>query len=59
MPDITMCSTDSCLKKETCYRYMATADRMWQSFSDFTDVCVTNKSYDMYIKYSKENKKHE
>ncbi len=39
MPDITMCNTRDCPKKECCYRYKAKPDEVWQSWSDFTEPC--------------------
>ena len=39
MPDITMCRTRDCPKKECCYRYKAKPDEVWQSWSDFTEPC--------------------
>ena len=38
MPDITMCLTATCPKKDQCYRYIAKPDR-FQSYSDFTEFC--------------------
>jgi hypothetical protein len=35
MPDISMCKNESCSIKEKCYRFMATPDPMWQSYSIF------------------------
>lgn len=32
MPDITMCPGNDCPLKETCYRYKATPDDLWQSY---------------------------
>lgn len=36
--DITMCLTEDCDKREECWRYKATPDRL-QSYSDFTQLC--------------------
>jgi len=35
MPDITMCSTQKCLHRYQCYRYMAIASKFRQTYSDF------------------------
>ena len=32
MPDITMCTGVGCPLKETCYRYKAKPNELWQSF---------------------------
>lgn len=32
MPDITMCHGDNCPQKESCYRYMAIPNDLWQSY---------------------------
>ena len=32
MSDITKCEGTDCPLKETCYRYTASADDMWQSY---------------------------
>ena len=33
--DITMCDNDSCPLKHQCYRQMAVANEMYQSFASF------------------------
>lgn len=38
MPDITMCLSDDCPKRFSCYRYVAKPDTL-QSYSDFHDQC--------------------
>lgn len=35
MPDITMCVSEECPKKESCHRYTAIPTKQWQSYSDF------------------------
>lgn len=45
MPDITMCMTKDCPKKETCYRAQATPDKYMQSYSDFKEVCNEKVGY--------------
>lgn len=37
MPDITMCKNKLCPKRQSCYRYRATPDRL-QSYSSFVPV---------------------
>ena len=32
MPDISKCSGEGCPMKETCYRFTAIADKLWQSY---------------------------
>lgn len=32
MPDITLCSGGKCPKKNKCYRFIATGDKMYQSY---------------------------
>ena len=54
MPDITMCLTSYCPRKEHCYRAQAIPYHHRQSFADFKEDCKTNK-YRNYIK--KEDKK--
>jgi hypothetical protein len=33
--DITMCNNDECYCKETCLRWRAYPNRLWQSYSTF------------------------
>lgn len=42
--DITMCMTETCPKRETCYRYKAEPERL-QSYSDFTKLCKSGENY--------------
>lgn len=46
MPDISMCSNKTCPKKDTCYRFAATPDDMWQSYGLFSHT--TKKPCDAY-----------
>ena len=41
MADITMC-TGNCPVKENCYRYMATPNDCWQTYSSLEDICLPN-----------------
>ena len=41
-PDITMCINESCKRKHSCYRYMATPNpHGWQAYSCFD--CETDE----------------
>ncbi len=35
MPDISLCTSESCTLKETCYRYKAIPNHYYQSYSNF------------------------
>ena len=48
MPDITMCKTETCLKKDKCYRYIAPPDKL-QSYADFTTACNSENDKDNYF----------
>lgn len=43
MPDITMCTSQSCQNREQCYRAMAKPDK-YQSYADFTSLCAERDS---------------
>lgn len=51
MADITMC-TGNCHMKENCYRYMASPDDYWQTYSSLEDICLSN-NYSELIPYEK------
>lgn len=36
MPDITMCSNNTCFKKDMCYRFKAVPSEWRQSYADFS-----------------------
>lgn len=60
MPDITMCLTRTCLKKEECYRYKAKPDR-YQSYANFTELCakeIENSEYFMPVARRTEYENH-
>jgi len=38
MPDISMCGNKTCPMRLNCYRYMATPNPDWQTYSSFTPV---------------------
>lgn len=50
MADITMCATKSCASRETCKRYKAIPDKLWQSYCDFSNGKSVEKC-DSYLKY--------
>jgi hypothetical protein len=35
MADITMCTNQGCLDKDSCYRWLAEPNPRWQSYSNF------------------------
>lgn len=41
MPDITMCMSKNCLKKNECYRSIAKPDK-YQSYADYGKICFEN-----------------
>jgi hypothetical protein len=54
MPDVTMCYGEGCAQKESCYRYLATPDKYWQSY--FTTPPVDeNGNCDYYWKHDDKN----
>ena len=55
MPDITMCSSENCPMRGSCYRSRAKPDKL-QSWTNFEYFCNENSGFDEYIKYNKERK---
>ena len=49
MPDISMCNGGNCQKKETCYRYTATPDKYWQSYTFLADHLTPDGNCYEYI----------
>ena len=49
MADITMCTATNCKDKETCYRYKATPDPLYQSM--FDPSLKEEKSKDNCVEY--------
>ena len=41
MPDITMCMSKDCSKKNECYRSIAKPDK-YQSYADYGKICLEN-----------------
>lgn len=41
MPDICMCMSKNCERREQCYRSQAVPDR-YQTYSNFEEVCRDN-----------------
>lgn len=39
MPDITMCTSQTCERREQCYRAIVKPDKI-QSYADFTSLCA-------------------
>jgi len=52
MPDISMCKSESCTLKDSCYRYKATPNPYAQSYGDFSQD--ENKKCDDYLEIDKE-----
>jgi len=46
MADISMCKGIGCEAKETCYRYKATPNELWQSY--FLKSPIENSGCDYY-----------
>jgi len=63
MPDISMCSSNTCPLKESCYRFTATPNHHWQSYASFsydeeTKDCKhywNNKEYKKEQEHGKNN----
>lgn len=39
MPDITMCTSQTCKRREQCYRAITKPNKI-QSYADFTSLCA-------------------
>ena len=52
MVDIAKCSNKTCPMRETCYRYKAKANSVWQTYSAFAPD--KNGNCRDYIKYDTE-----
>ena len=48
IPDITMCSSETCLERERCYRAMAKPVE-YQSWSNFEYTCNENSGFEDFI----------
>lgn len=46
MPDITMCNGNGCPKKDSCYRFTAKPNELWQSY--FMDIPYKDNDCDSY-----------
>ncbi len=53
MPDITMCLSESCPVRDTCYRKQAKPDK-YQSYSIFDYTCNEDNGFCEYIRVYKE-----
>jgi hypothetical protein len=49
MPDITMCKNKLCPSKNTCYRFTAPPDTLWQSYADFKPLNPWEDTCGWYI----------
>jgi hypothetical protein len=52
-PDITMCQGTNCPLKDSCYRYKAKPNKIWQSW--FTESPIKDGKCDMYWGENAEN----
>jgi len=52
MPDISMCFNEKCEKRHTCYRFIATPNKFWQSYGTFSPD--KNGNCDYYWKVEKD-----
>ena len=50
IPDITMCTSETCAEREKCYRAMAKSSE-YQSWSNFEYTCNENSGFEDFIKY--------
>ena len=48
IPDITMCSSETCSERERCYRAMAKPSE-YQSWSNFEYTCNENSGFEDFI----------
>ena len=48
IPDITMCSSETCSEREKCYRAMAKPSE-YQSWSNFEYTCNENSGFEDFI----------
>ena len=49
MPDIAMCHNNTCLKRQTCYRFTATPNKHSQAYAGFKET-ITTGGCENYIK---------
>lgn len=49
MADITMCASETCSKRNECYRALAESDDIYQSFSNFEQICNENSDFREFI----------
>ena len=48
MPDITMCTSETCDMKECCYRVIAKPDKL-QSYSNFEYTCNEDNGFEYFM----------
>lgn len=58
MADITMCTSNNCPMRASCYRIKAKADEYAQSWSNFEYTCNENSGYPDYISIVKQPNKN-
>lgn len=57
MVDITMCTSENCPMKFSCYRANADPDSQWQSYANFEYTCHEDSGFSDYIKDFREKMK--
>lgn len=48
MPDMTMCTSETCDMKECCYRATAKPDKL-QSYSNFKYICNKDSGFEYFM----------
>lgn len=56
MTDITKCTGDQCQLKESCYRFIATSNKLWQSMFSKVPYNKKKRQCDFYWKFNKKEK---
>lgn len=59
MPDFTMCQNGeqkNCNKYKICYRYFAKPNPLYQSYTNFIDICNEEDEYHFFIKIKPKDK---
>lgn len=52
--DITMCQTENCDRRDSCYRYRAIPNKI-QSYSNFEDICKAEE-YSQFLEILPEDR---
>lgn len=50
MSDITMCTSEMCPYRDTCYRKRAEPNKNYQSYYNFEYECNEDSGFDSYIR---------